>query len=186
MNVFILSDMEIRKVWEKTDVNTEGRSSVTKKETNGFIELEMGVWSVAQGNQDDSDVVGAAPPHRLAGQLLAGGFIPELLLWKLRLHQPSPLHDSGLLRINKCHVSRRGDDVLVMGLWSHDGVLNTGFLSGQEEDLQDTEDELHGFISREDFKQAVTGQNDEPADSRAPSVISLFPRRPGSLTCRWP
>lgn len=58
----------------------------------------VGGRSVAQGHQDDSDVVGAAPPHRLAGQLLAGGVIPELLLVKLRLHEPSPLRNSGLLR----------------------------------------------------------------------------------------
>lgn len=47
---------------------------------------------------------------------------------------------------------------------------NIGFLSGQEEDLQDTEDELHGFISSKHFKQTVTGQNDEPADTRATSA----------------
>lgn len=40
---------------------------------------------------------------------------------------------------------------------------NIGFLSGQEEDLQDTEDELDGFISSKYFKQPVAGQNDEPA-----------------------
>lgn len=44
---------------------------------------------------------------------------------------------------------------------------NIGFLSGQEEDLQDTEDELDSFISRKYFEQTVTGQKDEPADSRA-------------------
>lgn len=50
---------------------------------------------------------------------------------------------------------------------------NIGFLSGQEEDLQDGEDELDGFISREDFKQPVAGQNDEPADSRATLALAL-------------
>lgn len=54
--------------------------------------------SETHGNQDDSDVVGAAAPHRLAGQLLAGGFVPELLLGKLHLHLTSLLHNGGLLQ----------------------------------------------------------------------------------------
>lgn len=44
--------------------------------------------SVPNRNQDHSDVVGAASPHRLAGQLLTGCFILELLR---RLHRPRPL-----------------------------------------------------------------------------------------------
>lgn len=76
-------------------VNKGDDAVKTKKEKEVFIEQEKG--SVTHGNQDDSDVVGAAPPHRLAGQLLTGSFVPELLLWKLRLHQLAPLHNCGVL-----------------------------------------------------------------------------------------
>lgn len=47
---------------------------------------------------------------------------------------------------------------------------NVWMMSGQEENLQDTEDELHSFISRKYFKQTITGQNDEPADTRPTST----------------
>lgn len=43
---------------------------------------------------------------------------------------------------------------------------NIWMISGEEENLQDTKDELHSFISRKYFKQTITGQNDEPADTR--------------------
>lgn len=36
--------------------------------------------SEANGNQNNSDVVGTAPPHCLTGQLLAGRFKPQLLI----------------------------------------------------------------------------------------------------------
>lgn len=42
------------------------------------------VHSVANRNQDHSDVVGTAPPHRLAGQLLAGAFQPQVLVGQFR------------------------------------------------------------------------------------------------------
>lgn len=50
--------------------------------------------SEANGNQDHSDVVSAAPPHCLAGQLLAGRFKPQFFIsqcWLL-LHIALLLH----------------------------------------------------------------------------------------------
>lgn len=48
--------------------------------------------------------------------------------------------------------------------------------------LQDAEDESDGFISREDFKETVTGQNDEPAETEDRRKVS----RPDAPPARWP
>lgn len=61
------------------------------------------VFSEANRNQDHSDVVGTAPPHRLTGQLLASSFEPELLL-----RQPRPRLHAALLREGEGGQSQSG------------------------------------------------------------------------------
>lgn len=69
-----------------------------RNKLNILLTGKQAACSVTNRNQDHSDVVSAASPHRLAGQLLTGCFKPELLLCWSRVHEPRPLPHAALLQ----------------------------------------------------------------------------------------
>lgn len=151
---------------------------------------EACLLSEANGNQDNSDVVGTAPPHCLTGQLLAGRFKPQfflsqcwfLLYTALLLHWGRRLGGKNNIKLVILYKIRRDRGAIVRV--SDDGNITVEFyiklcllkVRGGKY-LQDAKDVFYCLISWKHFEQTITGKNNKPRTEKD--------RKTSELTAYW-